>query len=83
MEENIKCKYYCMSKNDDSFLKGLLFLSGLVGGTYVLNEILKKNSTKVTYYKCPVCKTLVKWNTNPCPNCNSKLTWPKSGKTNG
>lgn len=62
--------------NDDVFI-GILGVLGIVGVTWLGLEILKSFSKKEVVYDCPVCNYPITFGIEQCPNCHSKLTWPK------
>ncbi len=57
----------------DSFWKGVATAGSVIGGAWVLAEIVKALSKQV--YTCPNCKQTVTKGENPCHNCRAGLIW--------
>ena len=63
-------------KKKDDIGDKILGALAIFGGAWLSVEILKSLSKKETVYDCPVCKFSIKYGTDVCPNCHSKLSWP-------
>jgi hypothetical protein len=64
-----------MAKSDN-FFETILAIGALIGGVFVISEILKSLGKKEVVYNCPVCRYEIRFGTNLCPNCHSNLIWP-------
>jgi len=72
-----------MAKKNKDLAEALLGAIAIISGSLLAVEILKSLSKKETVYDCPVCNYPIKFGTNQCPNCNSKLTWPTQEQVHG
>lgn len=62
-----------MLEKSDGFWDGLLKFGAMIGGAYLLAEILKLLAHQV--YKCPHCGGIIEKNIAHCPHCEVELTW--------
>jgi len=60
-----------MSKDD--FWKDLVTAGSIIGGAWILSEILKSLSKEV--YRCSCCNNIVNKDRETCPYCGAKLKW--------
>lgn len=64
-----------MAAKDNGILGALLTIAGIIGGAFIINELVKKNSKKVVKYKCPTCQTSIDYQQKKCNTCNTDLKW--------
>lgn len=64
-----------MAAKDNGILRALLTIAGIIGGAFIINELVERNSKKVVKYKCPTCQTSIDYQQKKCNTCNTDLKW--------
>lgn len=72
---------YAESKSDfmakkNSWGESILALLAMLGGAWLLIELIKLFGKKTTMYSCPSCDHDIEFGCPICPNCKSLLSWP-------
>lgn len=62
-----------MVQEKENFLETLFRIGALIGGGWIIVEIIKAFSQKV--YRCPRCYDEIEYRIPKCPHCEVKLRW--------
>jgi len=58
---------------------GWVVLGALAALGWLIYQLSKKPKGKVTYYRCPTCRALVKPHVSFCQSCGERLVWEEVG----
>jgi len=65
-----------MAKNDEnSVWGGILTVGAIVGGAFLIAELVKLVGKEVSVYKCPNCMSKVEYREEKCHTCGVDLKW--------
>lgn len=56
-------------------LEGIAKGLAIIGGAWLAVEILKAIAEKEIVWSCPNCKSDIQYGKNPCPACQTNLSW--------
>ncbi|MGB8192202.1 MAG: hypothetical protein WCF67_09800 [Chitinophagaceae bacterium] len=56
-------------------------LGALVGGAWLIGEILQAFAKEEICYSCPGCNADITYGETPCNHCRAQLKWPEENAT--